>query len=199
MAESEDGLDFRLKTEQVGEGRPYDNFSRQNHRTSFSEENNNLLYLPREIRVKPADLYDLVFWFIGEIKRKEIDYHHRMLAGGAALSIKHILRRGEMRLSFPRVYAVCRNYFEGLPSYEELGSENLKQVMERLETEEWKFTSGHNLRISGVDFFKRFQWEEKGTRTFAFDPRDIYNTGCPKSMQFREDLERYAKLAQRQE
>ena len=197
--EQDDGLVLRLKTEFADEGLPIDDFTNREHRLNFTTEDKTLLYLPRAKKVRTQDWYRLATWLLEEIKRKEGQGHYGMLAGNAALSMKRILRRkGEMPLSFPRVYAVCAHYFD-LPSFEKLDPDNFEKIQVRLEAEERdRIIGGHNLELSGIGLFKNLQWDEKGTRIFVFDPCETYRTGSPMSMQFREDLERYAKLAQKQ-
>lgn len=193
--ESETGLVFKLRTKSCLEGVKPDDFAQPEKRIRFSTTEDKPALFYKKTRVATPDFYLACEWLLQELERKEKQSHHRELLGQAEISIERYLRSRRCASHFPRVYALCAKHFQNLPAFEELDEKDLPKVLKKLTDEEVKLKIGGIYQVLGIGILKSIQWDENRTLTFALDPCEVYQTGHPESMQFREDLERYAKLA----
>ena len=189
--ESVSGILVRLRTEKCLEGIPSDDFTRPEMCISY-DAGSPLKYRQRSLSA--LDFYDTCNGLLQEILKREKETHRRQLVGLAELSIRRTLRGSVTPAHFEEVYARCRKYFPSLPM---LGSDRtkLEHAQGQLIKLKEKMECGGCISIAGLDFFNSIYWTNGNVPTCVFDRCKTYQTGAPESIQFREDLERYAKQA----
>ena len=194
--ETSAGLILKLKTEWADLGIPPNGFAHPEMRINFSNQQNHPHLVYRERNLAILDFYRACTFLLEDLVLREKDSHRQMLFGHAEWALKKYLQRGKIKSYFFKAYPVCVKFAPHLPTFEDLETADIPKIRELLIEEQEKLQIGGGIRrLSGVEFFKNFQWVDKGVRTYALDPIETYETGEPDSVQFREDLERYAKLA----
>ena len=195
--ETEEGLTLKLKTESFLEGVTPDNFEHPELQIGFDKSRtSSLVYKERNLAI--SEFYRACEFLLEDLKLREKESHRRGLFAVTADSLEKYLQRGKVKTYFFKVYPMCVKFAPNLPTFEALEQADAPKIIELLKEEQQKNELGGTLRLSGIGFFKNIQWKDKDTRTYAFDPVDTYETGNYHSMQFREDLERYAALSRKQ-
>jgi len=195
--ESDDGLVIKLKTEWVAEGIPPDDFAHPEVHINFDKRNTSQLLFKERGLVVP-DFYRACAYLLENLDVREKGSHRIQLFGSAAFALEKYLKKGQVKTYFFKTYPACVKFAPHLPTFEALEQADVPRIIEMLKEEKQKYEIGGTYRINGTGFFKTIQWKDKDTRIYAFDPVDTYETGDYHSMQFREDLERYAALSSKQ-
>ena len=196
--ETHSGLVLKLKTEWADLGIPSDGFTHPELQIGFSGEQSNPRLLYKERALIVPDFYRACSFLLDDLACREKGSHRIQLFGHAAHAIEKYFQRGKIKSYFFKVYPLCVKFAPHLPTFEALEQADLSRIRELLTEEQQKYETGGTYRINGVGVFKNIQWDDDGMRTYVLDPVETYETGETDSMQFREDLERYAALSCKQ-